>query len=95
MPRRGQRDAERLDSIRSLIVKVEEHLDKLNRDPGDVTANHWKTEIQNFAKQVERHLHRLGPTAQSDGEELWSRYREQIITSSLLNKGDHSIGGQR
>jgi uncharacterized protein YaaR (DUF327 family) len=49
-----------LKRIDALADQVEQHLEKLGREPQPLAANHWKSEVREFLRQIRRLVPKIG-----------------------------------
>jgi uncharacterized protein YaaR (DUF327 family) len=49
-----------LERIDDLADQVEQHLEKLAKEPQALAANHWKSEVREFLRQIRRLVPKVG-----------------------------------
>jgi hypothetical protein len=49
-----------LERVTGLHKRIEQHLEKLERDPGNSAAGHWGVEVRGWVRQCEAVMRHLG-----------------------------------
>jgi hypothetical protein len=67
-----------LERVQSLALVVEEHLAKIQTNPGQSSIPHWEREIRNWLQQMEELLTHVGKKTAAEWQTRLQTYRDAL-----------------